>query len=202
MNIKELMELSLPDAHQHVQRDLLIRMIAEEQITVAVNACVHFKLNPKELTDVIHYRNDEDPFVKLEIIKGMIVQCPSSKSKFFLDYAYKVCDVILSESSTHITKSLFVGIMKALSKYHDDVYLDVNVLRKHGHVYSKAFNDTILGVAVRHELLTPKELDTIIHNNKNYIDWLEEHIYDDYAVIYRDVLEREYNRNKLIGHYN
>lgn len=201
ITLSKLKELPLNEIPQHIKREQLIILISEQQLSHAITACNHFQLNGMELAEVVS-RFVNDKSLKMELIKGMIIHCPNSRSDYFIEKALRICETILHDDNGNgMHARMFCSIYKSISRHHDNIPINVELSRKTAHFKLDYSNSNYMIDDILHsKCVNSDDLTAIISNNHRLYRWFEHLKLDEYPECYRDVLERQSNKLKLLGH--
>lgn len=205
MKILELSKLPLNEVYQYVNREQLIIMIANQQLSNAISYCNHFQLNGLELSEVAS-RYDNSKTMKMELIKGLFVHCPNSRSTIFVDTALKICNTILGDDNhgKNMTARMYVSIFRTISKHFPDNMVDKSILKNTAHfILTYDANKRIIDDVLLSEKISTEDLEYVLKNNEKLNDWfvaMDVHnTLKNYPKQYHTTITRHHNRLKLIG---
>lgn len=205
MKIHELSKLPLNEVYQYVNREQLIIMIANQQLSFAISYCNHFQLNGLELSEVAS-RYDNADTMKMELIKGLFVHCPNSRSAIFVDTALKICNTILGDDNhgKNMTARMYVSIFRTISKHFPDNMVDKSILKNTAHfILTYDVNKRIIDDVLQSEKISTEDLEYVLKNNGKLNDWFvamdAQNTLKSYPKQYHATITRHHNRLKLIG---
>ena len=202
MKLYELSKLTLPEVHQKVTREQLIIMISNQQLSKCISYCNHFHLNGIELAEVISRYNNSGA-MKMELIKGLIVHCPQSRSDYFTEKSLAICESLLDDhSGNKMTSRMYVSIFKHLAKHFPEKFTDVALLKKSAHFRYNQEDYTILDVVLKHEIIGVEDLQKVFNRNPLLNTWftrMDESKLKTLPAKYHDCIMRHKNRLKLNG---
>lgn len=200
--IKELMEMSPYEVGQTVNRELLIRMLSEEQMGLMADGCKHFNLNAKELIDVVYFKNETDPDIKLLCIKNILLKCPNSHNSMFFEYVYKIFDIYID--NPHMINLHIFNIMKIITKSDVANPINIDFLKKCGYMKGNSYS-AILDLVIENHLITLEQLKYVISSDryKSWVDdWVNSDVEREDLIVYNEVIQRQYHKFVLLGKYN
>lgn len=202
------MKMTLPEVHQLVNREQLILILSRSEIHSCVEQINHFKLNGKEVCDVVVNYNTSDPTIKLVLIKQILMNCSVANSEYFIEFIYKTMTTIGNGSHQDylIVKQLVLAIFKTLINNYSFAKVGVEFIKEHGfwftHIINLNSSETLLDVCLLNYKFSVDELKYILKNNNNFTVSLCKHgnvNFKDIPECYHDVMIHELNKRKLLG---
>lgn len=202
INAYEIVDMD-DDSLSHYDRHVLINSISRTNLTMILACMKRLDISVNEMIDLISLHSETHGDLTLELIKACVVYYNAHFSPEFQEFIYDQFDRMLKYTKpSMVTVSLIKTIIKRLM-YDGVIGYHYDFLINYGH---KGYpGSLVIQTFFHYGMLEEWELNEIIKSNDLYLPWIKmvnmtpKLYYHDNNIKYRNVMEYEYNRYKLLG---